>query len=115
MREELDCVLRCDVLVHQTPIVVSGGLVVAVVVGCVCETALLHLLLYCVLRSEVHLPLGKALVAARQSVVSIVARLITLAILLPEVSFNKNLFQIEFEVRVSDWLQSALRVSLLLR
>ena len=98
MREELYSVLRSDILVHESPVVVSGGLVVAVVVGRVCEASLLHFLLNRVLCSEVHLPLGEALVAARQRVVPIVRGIVALAILLPEVSFNEYLLQIEFEV-----------------
>ena len=96
MREELDGVLCCDVLVQKPPIVVSGSFVVAVVICSVRQTALLDILRDLVLSSEVHLPLGKALVASGQGVISLPRGVSAAALLVPEVSFDKYFLQVEF-------------------
>ena len=98
VRKELDCVLGCDVLVHEPPIVISSGFVVAVVISTVGQAPLLDVLLDLVLGSEVHLPFGETLVAPRQGVVSLVSRVLARALFRPKVSFNKYLLQAELEV-----------------
>ena len=90
MREELDCVLGRDVLVHEPPIVISGGFVVAVVISTVGQAPLLDVLLDFVLRSKVHLPFGEALVAPGQGVVPLVSRVLARARFRLKVSFNKS-------------------------
>ena len=100
MRKELNSVLSCDVLVHEPPIVISGGFVVAVVISTVGQAPLLDVLLDLVLRSKVHLPFGEALVAPRQGVVPLVSRVLgrARARFRLKVSFNKYLFQAELKV-----------------
>lgn len=83
---------------------VTLGLVQAIITDCVLQVLLLDKLLHIGVIVVVHLPLGEALVAAWEVVVSLELRVVFICFDLISVCVSKDCFKFDAEIRVSNRL-----------